>query len=162
MIKSTDKNSALKKAQNICAKQEKCKAEIRQKLYEWKVDAKDHSWILDQLVSEKFIDEQRYAVFYVRDKFRFNNWGKIKIEFELRAKQIEAPIIKEALENIDYENYYLTCETLLKHKLKSLKDKEYNKLKEKILRFGQSKGFEMDLVFSISEKLLNLQTKPID
>jgi regulatory protein len=162
MLKSTDKNTALKKAQNICAKQEKCTADIRQKLYEWKVDSQDHSWILEQLVKEKFIDEQRYTGYYVRDKFRFNKWGKIKIEFELKAKQISSEIIKEALESIDYENYYQTCETLLMQKLKSLHDKDYNKLKEKILRYGQSKGFEMDIVFSISEKLLNLQTKQTD
>jgi regulatory protein len=156
MAQQTDKQSALKKAQNICAKQEKCKADIRQKLYEWKLETKDHSWVLEQLVKDKFIDETRYTGFYVRDKFKFNKWGKIKIEFELRAKQIAPEIIKEAIETIDDEDYKSTCEYLLHQKLNGLKDEDPSKLKEKMLRFGYSRGFEQDLIIRITEKLVKL------
>jgi regulatory protein len=154
MAQPIDKQSALKKAQNICAKQEKCKADIRQKLYEWKLETSDHSWVLEHLEKDKFIDETRYTGFYVRDKFKFNKWGKIKIEFELRAKQIAPEIIKEAFETIDDEDYKNTCKNLLYQKLKSLKDEEPSKLKEKMLRFGYSRGFDQDLIFKITEKLL--------
>jgi regulatory protein len=160
MTYTIDKQTALKKAQNICAKQEKCKADIRQKLFEWKVETKDHNWILEHLEKENFIDETRYAGFYVRDKFRFNKWGKIKIEFELRSKQIPVEILKEALETIDSKQYLEACKNLLNQKLNSLKDKEPYKLKEKLIRYGQSKGYEAEIVFSISEKLINLHLKP--
>jgi regulatory protein len=156
MIKGIDKETALKKAQTICAKQEKCKADIRQKLFEWKLDPKDHKWILDKLEKDNFIDETRYTGFYVRDKFKFNKWGKIKIEFELKAKQIVGELIREAIEAIDEENYKETCELLLKQKLNSIKNDEPFKIKEKLIRFGYSRGFEQDLVFRITEKLFNL------
>jgi regulatory protein len=160
MAYTIDKQTALKKAQNICAKQEKCKADIRQKLFEWKVETKDHNWILEHLEKEKFIDETRFAGFYVRDKFRFNKWGKIKIEFELRTKQIPVEILREAIETIDSKQYLEACKNLLNQKLNSLKDKEPHKLKEKLIRYGQSKGYEAEILFSISEKLINLHLKP--
>jgi regulatory protein len=156
MVQGVDKLSALKKAQNICAKQEKCKADIRQKLFEWKLEPKDHSWILEQLEKDKFIDETRYTSFYVRDKFRFNKWGKIKIEFELRGKQISPEIIKEALGEILEMDYINTCETLLHQKLNKLKNEDPGKKKEKLMRFAYSRGFEQDLIIKIVEKLLYL------
>ena len=156
MQNQTNKESALKKAQFLCAKQEKCRADIRQKLYEWKVDAKDHSWIIEKLEKEKFIDEYRFAGFYVRDKFKFNKWGKIKIEFELKARQIPAEIIKESLDAIDEDQYRETCEILMTQKLNSLKGEDPYKIREKLVRFAQSKGFEADLVFSLSEKIIKL------
>jgi regulatory protein len=152
-----DKQTALKKAQNICAKQEKCKADIRQKLYEWKLEPKEHSWVLEQLEQERFIDETRYTQFYVRDKFKFNKWGKIKIEFELRVKQIPAGIIQEGLESIDDDEYENTCEKLLNQKLDKLRNEDPDRYMEKLLRFGYSKGFEQDLIIGIVKKLVNLQ-----
>jgi regulatory protein len=154
MAHPIDKQGALKKAQYICSKQEKCKADIRQKLFEWKLESKDHNWVLEQLEKEKFIDETRYTGFYVRDKFKFNKWGKIKIEFELKTKQISPEIIREALESIDENEYKEACINILNQKLNSLKNEEPAKLKEKMLRFGYSRGFEQDLILRITEKLI--------
>jgi len=159
MTQSIDKQRALTKAQTICAKQERCKADIRQKLFEWKLNPVEHSWVLEQLVKDKFIDEVRYTGFYVRDKFKFNKWGKVKIEFELRSKQILPGMIKDALETIDDEAYIETCEHLLEQKLATFKNEENTKIKEKLLRFGYSRGFEQELIFRITEKLITLHKK---
>ncbi|MCK5170313.1 MAG: RecX family transcriptional regulator, partial [Bacteroidales bacterium] len=69
------------KAQSLCAGQEKCVFDIRKKLYDWKLPTKDHDAVIDLLINDQFIDEQRYALFYAKDKFNFNKWGKIKIEY---------------------------------------------------------------------------------
>lgn len=159
MIQKTEKEKALIKAQEICAKQEKCKADIRKKLFEWKVDTNDHSWILEQLENENFIDEKRYAGFYVRDKFKFNKWGKIKIEFELRAKQINSDTIRESINLIDLSEYKNTCKALLNQKLRGLRDEEPSKIKEKLLRFGHSRGFEPELLFKLLENMLDLNKR---
>jgi regulatory protein len=159
MIQKTEKEKALIKAQEICAKQEKCKADIRKKLFEWKVDTNDHSWILEQLENENFIDEKRYAGFFVRDKFKFNKWGKIKIEFELRAKQINSDTIRESINLIDLSEYKNTCKALLNQKLRGLRDEEPSKIKEKLLRFGHSRGFEPELLFKLLENMLDLNKR---
>ncbi len=154
MALSLNRMQALNKARNICARQEKCKADIRKKLYEWKIDPGDHSWIIDQLEKEKFIDEIRFTGFYVRDKFRFNKWGKTKIEYELKVKQIPIEIINSSLDSIDEAEYAETCKSILSQKLKTLKEDKLALCKEKLIRFGYGRGFEPELVFKMAENLL--------
>jgi len=119
MKKQITPEQALAKAQNICASQEKCKADIRKKLYDWKIQAIEIEKILNKLIKDKFIDENRYTSFYVRDKYKLNKWGRIKIEFSLKQKQIEQRIITNALEEINNEEYKEIFRTELKKKLRS-------------------------------------------
>jgi regulatory protein len=153
MNNGISKEKALAKAQNICAKMEKSKGEIRQKLFEWKVEKQFHNEILELLEKDKYIDENRFVHFFVRDKFKLNKWGKIKIDFALRAKEISSDLIFEAIESIDFDDYVKTCKDLLKKKLKTMGDDMNEKRREKLMRFGQSRGFEANLVYKLSEEL---------
>ena len=143
--KQISAKEALVKAQNLCARSEKCKADIRKKLYDWKTSVSDIENIINQLIEDKFIDELRFAEYFVRDKFRFNKWGRIKIEFALKQKQIPSDIIRKALEQIDEEEYHENIKNELLKKQKSIKDKDIYKIKEKLLRFAQSRGYELEL-----------------
>jgi regulatory protein len=154
MGEQAQKLKALKKAQYICSRQEKCRADIQKKLFEWKVEPKDQLWILEQLEKERFIDETRYCGFFVRDKFRLNKWGKTKIEFELKAKLIPDQIIREALKTIDETEYQETCRLLLIQKSKTLKGLEPSLITEKLIRFGYSRGFEADLIYKLAGILI--------
>jgi regulatory protein len=154
MIKELSKEKGLAKAQAICAKAEKCKADIRQKLYDWKVNPKYHEEILVSLVKDRFIDEERYVNFFVRDKFKLNKWGKVKIEFALRNKQIPHDIIQQHLEQINANDYKETCKDLIIKKIKTIKEEDTRKLKDKVLRFAHGRGYEASLVISIVDELL--------
>jgi len=145
--KEISKKEALVKAQNLCAEKEKCESEIKQKLFDWKLPIKDHEEVIDQLVNDKFIDEQRYALYFAKDKFTYNKWGKIKIEFTLKQKQIPNNFIKDALEKIPEKDYENLLETELIKKLKTLKDTDEYTIKSKLVRFASSRGFESGKVF---------------
>ena len=145
---------ALIKAQNICASQERCKDDIRKKLYDWKMLSMEIEKILKKLVEDNFIDENRYAGYYVRDKYKLNKWGRIKIEFSLRQKQIEQSIIASALDEINEKEYKEIFRNELTKKRKSLKNEEKYKLKEKLMRFAQSRGYEVELTVSMVDELL--------
>ncbi|RLD76897.1 MAG: RecX family transcriptional regulator [Bacteroidetes bacterium] len=146
---------ALIKTQNICASQEKCKADIRKKLYDWKIPAMEIEKILKKLVEDKFIDENRYAGFYVKDKYKLNKWGRIKIEFSLRQKQIEQSLITNAVNEINDDEYKEIFRNELIKKLKSLRNEESHKLKEKLLRFAQGRGYEAELSILMVGELLD-------
>jgi len=154
-VKELSKEKGLARAQEICAKQEKCKADIRQKLFDWKVNPIYHDAILKSLEKERFIDEKRYVEFFVRDKFRLNKWGKTKIEYALRAKQIDPELIAESLIQIEGESYLETCQDLISKKLKTIKSDDKRVLKEKLLRFGLSRGFESSIVYKVVEALIS-------
>ncbi len=147
--KYMDYEAALKRAAALCSSQEQCSSHIREKLNNWKVSDSDAERIIDLLKKEKFLDDQRYATFYVRDKFRFNGWGKVKLRVMLRQKEIPLPVIEEALNQIDPELYKQTCTRLISEKSASLKEANQFKRKGKLFRYAAQRGFESDLIHQI-------------
>jgi regulatory protein len=119
--KYIDKKEALSKAQALCARGEKCKSDISKKLYDWGISSDESEEILNSLVDDKFIDESRYTGYYVNDKFKFNKWGKRKIQFHLKQKQIPESLIYNALDEINDEKYISTIEAEMTKKLKTIK-----------------------------------------
>ena len=140
---------ALVKASNICARQEKCVFDIEKKLKDWKVDARTSDKVIDQLISEKFIDEERYVKFYVKDKFRFNHWGKIKIRWQLKAKHIYGQPVEDALSQIDEQEYRGALAQLLIQKRRNIKEEDQYKIKASLVRYASSRGFEPDLIYQL-------------
>jgi regulatory protein len=139
-------NQVLSKAMSICSKAEKCVSDIQIKLDGWGIEFADAQKIIKTLIAEKFIDEERYTRYFVRDKFRFNQWGKVKIVFMLKSKKIPPVLIDEALQEINDEAYLELLVKLLKDKAKKTKFvNEYDK-KGKLIRFAQSKGFEFEVI----------------
>jgi len=140
------------KAAALCSKSEKCEDDVKQKLFEWKVEHEIIPIIIQKLVAEKFIDNQRYCEFYVKDKFRINKWGKIKIGAYLKQKKMNNSIINEAFTQIKDGEYEDCILNLLKKKKSTLKNEEPNLQKTKLIRFGISRGFETDIII----KCLNI------
>lgn len=154
-VKNISKKDALVKAQNLCAQQEKCEFDIRKKLYDWKSKPEDFDDIINDLLNDKFIDEQRYAISFAKEKFRFNKWGKLKIEYSLNQKNIPHNYIKNALAEINETDYDILLENELLKKLKTIKDTDEYTIKSKLTRYVLSKGFENGKVFDKVTSILN-------
>jgi len=139
----------LSKAMALCSKREYCSDDIRSKLRSWGAGEADSEKIISTLISENFLNETRYASAFVRDKFNYNKWGKVKIAAHLRAKQISPGIITSALILIDNELYMRTMKEIITSHRRHVKAKNKFDLKGKLLRFGLSKGFESNLLYDI-------------
>ena len=146
---------ALIKARKISASKETSVSDIHHKLHGWGISENDSAKVIQNLLDEKFIDEQRYAMAAVKDKFRLNKWGAYKIKQFLRQKGIPEIIINEALTSINGDQNSEMLEKLLLSKLKSLKGGHSRENKFKLLRYAQSKGFESEAAMQIIEKLLH-------
>jgi len=142
-------NEILSKAQNICSKKEMCIFDISKKLQTWEATEIEKEDIIQSLIDDKFIDEQRYANAFTNDKFKFNKWGKIKISYHLKQKQIPNKYIQESLSQINDNEYIDALKSILKTKLISLTNKE-NK-KEKLVRFAQSRGYALNDILKAIE-----------
>ncbi len=149
MSESTLYKTALNKAMAECSRREFCSEDIRNKLVEWGVENNDAEKIIGVLIREKFIDESRYASAFVRDKFRYNKWGKVKIAAHLRAKRLPSDVIKSALDSIEEELYNKFLRELIESHRRSVKAKNKFDMKAKLLRYGLSKGFESNLLYDI-------------
>jgi len=145
--------ASLNKSMAQCSHKELCKDDIRKKLSLWGVENDDIEKIIGILIREKFIDENRYASAFVRDKYKYNKWGKVKIAVHLKSKKIPSEIIGTALDSIDHEHYIIFLRGLLEVHRRTVKAKNQMDLKAKLLRFALSKGFESSLVYDILNDL---------
>lgn len=137
------KEKGLQKAMRLCSRSEKSARDIRQKLQQWNIEKELHKEILKELYAANFLDDMRYAQGYVHDKVYLNKWGKQKVYFALKMKEVPEHIIEEAIATIDEQRYEEGLLNLLKTKEKSLKEtSSYDKM-TKLIRFGQSRGFTM-------------------
>ena len=153
--KHTDYKPALHRAAALCSRQEQCTSHIREKLRNWNVNERDSEQIIKTLQDEKYLDDERFAGFFTKDKFRFNGWGKIKITHMLRQKRISEETIHQALEQIDEDAYFQACMEMIRNKSATLKEKNQFTRKGKLFRFAAGRGFESDLI----HRVLNLLEK---
>jgi regulatory protein len=107
-----DKKTALQKAASWCAYQERSQQEVRDKLYEWQMKPAEVEDIISTLISENFLNEERFALAYVSGKFGIKKWGKLKIRQGLRLKRVPDPIIKKVLNGINGDVYFETLRSL--------------------------------------------------
>jgi regulatory protein len=147
--------TALRKAMDLCANREFCCSEMLDKLQSWGIHGIDNANIIDLLLSENFINEARYSQAFVKDKFNFNKWGKVKIAAHLRAKSIPGDIIKKSLDTLDNVLYTKTLTDLISSHRRSVKAKNQYDLKAKLLRYGLSKGYESSLLYDILNDIVD-------
>ena len=145
--------SELAKAMVLCSRREYCSSEILGKLLLWGVKDNEAEEILSILKKENYLNDSRYALAFVKDKFKFNKWGKVKIADHLRRKQISEEIISIAIESIDNEAYNKLLKTIIYDHKKSVKAKNLFEVKAKLLRYGLSKGFESALLYDLLNKI---------
>jgi regulatory protein len=144
--KTLSLEQALHKAQALCARQERCSWDIQTKLRQWRVTTEDSDKIIDKLKADKFIDDERYAQLFARDKSKFNKWGPIKIAYSLRSKKIPDEIVKNVIAEIKSNSDNKTLLELLSKKSKTIKAKSSYDLKIKLIRFGIFRGFDYNQV----------------
>ena len=143
------KNQAYLKARNFCAYQERCQQEIRDKLYYWGLHKEDVEALIAELVSENFINEERYAKAFAGGKFRIKKWGKIKIEIELKKHNISEYCVRKGLEEVDDKEYLKFLKDIIGKKAKEYKaQNKFTKMK-KIASYAISRGYESELVWDI-------------
>jgi regulatory protein len=136
----------LHKAASYCSISEHCISEVEEKLKAWCIECNERQKIIEKLIEDDFINEKRYCIAFVKDKFHFNKWGRIKITYALRQKGLENELIDNALNSIDDGEYEEMLSVLLKNKMKTIKwEYEFEKM-GKLFNFAQSRGFESNVI----------------
>ncbi|MDE5628910.1 MAG: RecX family transcriptional regulator [Muribaculaceae bacterium] len=153
--KEISPEKALLRLEELCARSEQCSAELMRKLRAWNINPEDAAAILRSLKARRFVDDERFARAFVRDKYRFNHWGRIKIAMALRAKHIDDDTISQAMEEIDQTLYLKILRALLNAKNRAIPaDTEAFDRRVKLFRFATSRGFESSFISKIVTELL--------
>ena len=130
----------------LCAQAEHCQQEMRDKMRRWELDETVQNRIIDRLIKERYVDDERYARAFVKDKIRYNKWGRRKVQQALWQKHIDADVQQRVLDEIDEKEYLDILRPLLKQKRKSIKAESDYELNQKLVRFALGRGFGFDII----------------
>jgi len=136
-------SQALPKIAAYCSKAERAEYDVRKKLIDWELNEKETQRIIDRLKKENFLNEERYSRSFIKDKIRFNKWGKIKITFELRKKKITESVINMCFDEFEDDEFEEPLLHLLKTKAKSIKANDEYEKQTKLIRFALGRGYSL-------------------
>lgn len=139
-------NDAMIRLTAKCAVSEYCRADIRKMMSRWELPEGVADKIIKRLQNERYIDEQRYAHAFVRDKFRYNHWGWIRIEQELKRRNIPQEYIDEAKEEISDDDNLKALRKIIDSKRPTVKGKNEYEVNAKLFRFALSRGFSYSAI----------------
>lgn len=145
----------LQKAASYCAYQERTQDEVRQRLKKWNVWGEESDEIIAELISQNYLSEERFAKTYAGGKFRMKNWGRMKIKQELHRRGLSEYSIDKGMREIGDKAYQESLKELLTKKKTMLERSETDKykLKQKLVRFALSKGYESELIWKMIEEM---------
>jgi len=144
--KQLSKEQALQKLKHYCGYQDRSHSEVKEKLYSLGVWKKDHDEIMAALIEENYLNEERFALAFAGGKFRMKQWGRVKIKYELKQRQVSEYTIKKALKQIDEEEYMTSLKKLAEDRYASLKGEQYLVRKKKTIDYLMQKGYEPGLI----------------
>lgn len=146
-------DQVLDKMAKYCAYQERCVKDVRDKLKTYDIPQEDRDKVLEYLLDNRFANDERFAMSFVRGKVNQSGWGLNKIRFHLMQKGIAKEIIDEALRQTDEEVYRQRLIDILKVKAKTVKAENDFERKRKLAAYAMQKGFEAGLVWEVMKDL---------
>ena len=146
MKKEMTEQEAFLQLAALCAQAEHCEQEMRDKLKRWGFDESVQNRIIERLIRERYIDNERYARAFVKDKIRYNKWGRRKVQQALWLKRIDKDIQQRVLDEIDDNEYLSVLRPLLKQKRKTVRAESDYELNRKLVRFALGRGFTFDII----------------
>ncbi len=130
----------------LCANAEHCQYEMTEKMRRWELSETAQAQVMKRLVGERYVDDERYARAFVKDKVRYNKWGRRKVEQALWAKHIDEDIRQRVLDEVDDAEYLRVLRPLIQQKRKSVKANSDYERNGKLIKFALSRGFTMDII----------------
>jgi regulatory protein len=148
--KQLSKEQALQKLRHYCSYQERCHAEVKEKLYSFGLFKQVVEECISQLIEENYLNEERFAIQFASGKSRIKQWGRQKIKHELKLKRVGEYCIRKAIQEIDQEQYIKTLNKLAAKKWNSIKDQGITKLvkMQKTTVWLLQRGYEPELIRS--------------
>ena len=146
MSKEKTEQEAYLQLAAMCAQAEHCEQEMRDKMKRWGIEPDAQDRVVARLVKERYVDNERYARAFVKDKIRYNKWGRRKVMQALWMKRIDDDIQRSVLDEIDDKEYIDVLVPLLKQKRKTIKTKSDYELNQKLVRFALSRGFDFSII----------------
>lgn len=154
-VRKLTPEQALDKLMAYCSKMERSEFDVRQKLFLWGITGDQAQKIVDRLNKDGFMDSERYIYSYIRGKFYYKKWGRVKMRYNLTLRGFKENAIDEAFDvlfsTVDYEQMIYEQ---LRRKNQSLSIHDEYQRKCKLIQFGQSRGYETEISLACVDKIV--------
>ena len=130
----------------LCARGEHCQHDLLEKMRQWGVDEETQASVMERLVKDRYVDDERYTRAFVHDKIQYNQWGRRKIEQALWLKRIDADTAKAVLDEVEDDEYVAILRPLLRQKRKSVKARNDYEQNLKLIKWAMGRGFTTDII----------------
>lgn len=130
----------------LCAQAEHCEYEMQEKMRRWEIADDAQARVMQRLITERYVDDERFARAFANDKVKYNKWGRRKVEQAMWLKHIAEDIRQRVLDSIDDEEYIAILRPLLQQKRRSVKARNDYELRQKLIKFAIGRGFTMDII----------------
>lgn len=144
--KEMTEEEALRRLAADCARREHCRGQMHGRMRQWGMDEEAQQRVIDYLVAHKYVDDERFCRLFVKDKLKFNKWGRRKIEAALAAYGTDRATVQAALAEVTDDDYLDVLRPLLRAKDKSLRCADGYERRRKLMAFALGRGFDMHLV----------------
>uniref|UniRef100_UPI00402952C4 regulatory protein RecX n=1 Tax=Prevotella sp. TaxID=59823 RepID=UPI00402952C4 len=144
--KPITEQEALQKLSALCARAEHSSGEMLEKMRRWQLSEDAREWVLDRLIDEKFVDDERFARLFVREKIRFDRWGRRKIEQALYQKGVASDISRRVLDEVDDEAYVAELKNLIAAKRRSVQAESDYEMRAKLTKYALGRGFGYNVI----------------
>lgn len=145
---------ALARIYRYCAYQERSHQEVKNRLYEYGLYSSDVDELLSRLITEGFLNEERFAKAFAGGKFRMKKWGRLKIQNKLESLGLTNKCIGRGMKEIDAVDYSKTLKDLISKKAQQTTEQNPYKKRDKVARFAIAKGYEPELVWEVVKEAL--------
>ena len=130
----------------LCARAEHSSGEMLEKMRRWQLSEDARERVLDRLIAEKFVDDERFARLFVREKIRFDRWGRRKIEQALYQKGVASDISRRVLDEVDDEAYVAELKKLIAAKRRSVQAESDYEMRQKLTKYALGRGFGYNVI----------------
>lgn len=144
--KPITEQEALQKLSALCARAEHSSGEMLEKMRRWQLSEDARERVLDRLIDEKFVDDERFARLFVREKIRFDRWGRRKIEQALYQKGVASDISRRVLDEVDDETYVAELKKLIAAKRRSVQAESDYEMRAKLTKYALGRGFGYEVI----------------
>ena len=144
--KPITEQEALQKLSALCARAEHSSGEMLEKMRRWQLPDDARERVLDRLIDEKFVDDERFARLFVREKIRFDRWGRRKIEQALYQKGVASDISRRVLDEVDDEAYVAELKKLIAAKRRSVQAESDYEMRAKLTKYALGRGFDYNVI----------------
>ena len=144
--KPMSEEQALARLTALCARAEHCTGEMIDKMTKWEISEEAQARIMEHLVKNKYIDDERYCRAFVHDKMEYNHWGRRKIEQALYVKHVDKAIQKTVLDEIPDEDFIDILRPLIVQKRRQTRANSEYEMNMKLMRFAASRGFTIEQI----------------